>query len=93
MKCIVDKMLVCFQHFKTKIHFLVSLSHTYSVDDMDLCSLKVLEVDGSPSRVMLKHMGDQGCVLGDLMGFLQIMGHTDALQCLKPSGKLTPSCV
>ncbi|XP_057181053.1 mucosa-associated lymphoid tissue lymphoma translocation protein 1 isoform X2 [Triplophysa rosa] len=57
-----------------------------SVDDMDMCSLKVLEVDGSPSRVMLKHMGDQGCVLGDLMGFLQIMGHTDALQCLKPSG-------
>nr|XP_055056742.1 mucosa-associated lymphoid tissue lymphoma translocation protein 1 isoform X1 [Misgurnus anguillicaudatus]XP_055056743.1 mucosa-associated lymphoid tissue lymphoma translocation protein 1 isoform X1 [Misgurnus anguillicaudatus] len=57
-----------------------------SVDDMDMCSLKVLELDGSPSRAMLKLMGDQGCVVGDLTEFLQMMGHTDALQCLKPSG-------
>lgn len=54
---------------------------------MDVCSLKVLEVDGSPSRTMLKLMGDQGCVLGDLMEFLQMMGHTDALQLFKQSGK------
>lgn len=63
------------------------MSLTYSVDDMDMCSLKVLEVDGSPSRTMLKLMGDQGCVLGDLMEFLQMMGHTDALQLFKQSGK------
>ncbi|XP_043094153.1 mucosa-associated lymphoid tissue lymphoma translocation protein 1 isoform X2 [Puntigrus tetrazona] len=57
-----------------------------SLDDMDMCSLKALEVDGSPSRSLLKLIGDQGCVVGELMEFLQIMGHTDALQYLKPPG-------
>ncbi|XP_051980854.1 mucosa-associated lymphoid tissue lymphoma translocation protein 1 isoform X1 [Xyrauchen texanus] len=57
-----------------------------SLDDMDMCSLKVLEIDGSPSRTLLKLIGDKGCMLGDLVEFLQIMDQTDALQCLKPSG-------
>ncbi|XP_067263974.1 mucosa-associated lymphoid tissue lymphoma translocation protein 1 isoform X2 [Chanodichthys erythropterus] len=57
-----------------------------SLDDMDMCSLKALEADGSPSRTLLKLIGDQGCILGELVEFLQIMGHTDALQCLKPPG-------
>uniref|UniRef100_A0A8C0YPT8 MALT paracaspase 1 n=1 Tax=Cyprinus carpio carpio TaxID=630221 RepID=A0A8C0YPT8_CYPCA len=57
-----------------------------SLDDMDMCSLKALEVDGSPSRSLLKLIGDQGCLVGELVEFLQIMGHTDALQCLKPPG-------
>uniref|UniRef100_A0A8C2DRE7 MALT paracaspase 1 n=1 Tax=Cyprinus carpio TaxID=7962 RepID=A0A8C2DRE7_CYPCA len=57
-----------------------------SLDDMDMCSLKALEADGSPSRSLLKLIGDQGCMVGELVEFLQIMGHTDALQCLKPPG-------
>lgn len=61
-------------------------THMHSLDDMDMCSLKALEADGSPSRTLLKLIGDQGCILGELVEFLQIMGHTDALQCLKPPG-------
>ncbi|XP_026067964.1 mucosa-associated lymphoid tissue lymphoma translocation protein 1-like isoform X2 [Carassius auratus] len=57
-----------------------------SLDDMDMCSLKALEADGSPSRSLLKLIGDQGCMVGELVEFLQIMGHTDALQCLKSPG-------
>ncbi|XP_073697362.1 mucosa-associated lymphoid tissue lymphoma translocation protein 1 isoform X2 [Garra rufa] len=57
-----------------------------SLDDMDMCSLKALEADGSPSRSLLKLIGDQGCMVSELAEFLQIMGHTDALQCLKPQG-------
>uniref|UniRef100_A0A673LZV0 Mucosa-associated lymphoid tissue lymphoma translocation protein 1-like n=1 Tax=Sinocyclocheilus rhinocerous TaxID=307959 RepID=A0A673LZV0_9TELE len=57
-----------------------------SLDDMDMCSLKALEADGSPSRSLLKLIGDQGCMVGELVEFLQIVGHTDALQCLKPPG-------
>ncbi|KAF4112914.1 mucosa-associated lymphoid tissue lymphoma translocation protein 1 isoform X2 [Onychostoma macrolepis] len=57
-----------------------------SLDDMDMCSLKALEADGSPSRSLLKLIGDQGCMVGELVEFLQIMGHTDALHCLKPPG-------
>lgn len=61
-------------------------THVHSLDDMDMCSLKALEVDGSPSRSLLKLIGDQGCMVGELAEYLQIMGHTDALQCLKPPG-------
>ncbi|XP_076853908.1 mucosa-associated lymphoid tissue lymphoma translocation protein 1 isoform X2 [Brachyhypopomus gauderio] len=55
-----------------------------SLDDIEMCSLKVLEVEGSPSRSLLRLMGDRGCTLGDLAEFLRMMGHTEALQCLKP---------
>ncbi|XP_030647706.1 mucosa-associated lymphoid tissue lymphoma translocation protein 1 [Chanos chanos] len=54
-----------------------------SVSDMEMCSLKVLDVEGSPSRSLLRLMGDRGCSVGDLMEFLQVMGHSEALQCLK----------
>uniref|UniRef100_A0A4W4HFV1 MALT paracaspase 1 n=1 Tax=Electrophorus electricus TaxID=8005 RepID=A0A4W4HFV1_ELEEL len=55
-----------------------------SLGDIEMCSLKVLEVEGSPSRSLLRLMGDRGCTLGDLAEFLRMMGHTEALQCLKP---------
>ncbi|XP_060763027.1 mucosa-associated lymphoid tissue lymphoma translocation protein 1 isoform X2 [Neoarius graeffei] len=54
-----------------------------SLGDMEMCSLKVLEVEGSPSRSLLRLMGDRGCTVGDLVEFLKMMGHTEALQCLK----------
>ncbi|XP_038155617.1 mucosa-associated lymphoid tissue lymphoma translocation protein 1 isoform X1 [Cyprinodon tularosa] len=55
-----------------------------SSDDMEMCSLKVLAVDGSPSMSLLMLMGDRGCTTGHLMDYLQTLGNLDALQCLKP---------
>ncbi|XP_060739086.1 mucosa-associated lymphoid tissue lymphoma translocation protein 1 isoform X2 [Tachysurus vachellii] len=54
-----------------------------SLGNMQMCSLKVLEAEGSPARSLLRLMGEQGCTVGDLMEFLKMMGHTEALQCLK----------
>uniref|UniRef100_A0AAR2IH05 MALT paracaspase 1 n=1 Tax=Pygocentrus nattereri TaxID=42514 RepID=A0AAR2IH05_PYGNA len=54
-----------------------------SIDDMEMCSLKVLEVEGSPSRSLLRLMGDRGCTLSNLVEFLKMMGHSEAIQCLK----------
>nr|XP_020453954.1 mucosa-associated lymphoid tissue lymphoma translocation protein 1 isoform X2 [Monopterus albus] len=57
-----------------------------SSNDMEMCSLKVLEVEGSPSRMLLRLMGERGCTTGHLMDYLQTLGNSEALQCLKPSG-------
>ncbi|KAL6114759.1 malt1 [Pungitius sinensis] len=56
-----------------------------SPDDMEMCSLKVLELEGSPSRTLLRLMGERGCTTGHLADYLQTLGNTDALQCLKPA--------
>uniref|UniRef100_A0A3P8T120 MALT paracaspase 1 n=1 Tax=Amphiprion percula TaxID=161767 RepID=A0A3P8T120_AMPPE len=55
-----------------------------SSDDMEMCSLKVLELEGSPSLMLLRLMGERGCTTGHLMDYLQTLGNQDALQCLKP---------
>ncbi|XP_051806861.1 mucosa-associated lymphoid tissue lymphoma translocation protein 1 isoform X1 [Acanthochromis polyacanthus] len=55
-----------------------------SSDDMEMCSLKVLELEGSPSLMLLRLMGERGCTAGHLMDYLQTLGNQDALQCLKP---------
>ncbi|KAL0979621.1 hypothetical protein UPYG_G00187400 [Umbra pygmaea] len=57
-----------------------------SSDEVEMCSLKVLELEGSPSRMLLKLMGDRGCTLGHLIDYLQTMGQTEALQCVKQPG-------
>ncbi|TSM85967.1 Mucosa-associated lymphoid tissue lymphoma translocation protein 1 [Bagarius yarrelli] len=54
-----------------------------SLGNIHMCSLKVLEAEGSPSRSLLRLMGDQGCTVADLMEFLKMMGHQEALQCFK----------
>ncbi|KAK2837928.1 hypothetical protein Q5P01_015140 [Channa striata] len=56
-----------------------------SSDDMEMCSLKVLELEGSPSRMLLRLMGERGCSVGHLMDYLQTLGNSEALQCMKPS--------
>ncbi|XP_034450660.1 mucosa-associated lymphoid tissue lymphoma translocation protein 1 isoform X1 [Hippoglossus hippoglossus] len=56
-----------------------------SPDDMETCSLKVLELEGSPSRMLLRLMGERGCTTGQLMDYLQTLGNSEAVQCLKPS--------
>ncbi|XP_061585565.1 mucosa-associated lymphoid tissue lymphoma translocation protein 1 isoform X2 [Cololabis saira] len=57
---------------------------TVSSDDMELCSLRVLEVEGSPSLMLLRLMGERGCTAGHLIDYLQTLGNTEALHCLKP---------
>lgn len=63
----------------------------YSSDDMEMCSLKVLQPEGSPSRMLLRLMGERGCTKGHLVDYLQTLGNSEALQCLKPSGPVKPS--
>ncbi|XP_076007136.1 mucosa-associated lymphoid tissue lymphoma translocation protein 1 isoform X2 [Genypterus blacodes] len=56
-----------------------------SSDEMEMCSLKVLDLEGSPSRTLLRLMGERGCTMGNLLDYLQTLGNSEALQCLKPS--------
>ncbi|NWU99518.1 MALT1 protein, partial [Upupa epops] len=54
--------------------------------DLEQCSLKVLEPEGSPSWSLLKLLGDRGCTVVELVELLQALEHTEALQCLNHSG-------
>ncbi|KYO28943.1 mucosa-associated lymphoid tissue lymphoma translocation protein 1 isoform X1 [Alligator mississippiensis] len=54
--------------------------------DLEQCSLKVLEPEGSPSWSLLRLMGERGCTVLELVEFLQALEHTEALQCLNPPG-------
>ncbi|XP_010217064.1 PREDICTED: mucosa-associated lymphoid tissue lymphoma translocation protein 1 [Tinamus guttatus] len=54
--------------------------------DLEQCSLKVLEPEGSPSWSLLKLLGERGCTVLELAEFLQALEHTEALQCLCLSG-------
>ncbi|XP_055367153.1 mucosa-associated lymphoid tissue lymphoma translocation protein 1 homolog isoform X4 [Betta splendens] len=56
-----------------------------SSDDMEMCSLTVLKLEGSPSRMLLRLMGDRGCTVGHLTDYLHALGNAEALHCLKPS--------
>uniref|UniRef100_A0A8C5HSC1 MALT paracaspase 1 n=1 Tax=Gouania willdenowi TaxID=441366 RepID=A0A8C5HSC1_GOUWI len=53
-------------------------------NDMEMCSLKVLELEGSPSHMLLRLMGERGCTTGHLIDYLKTLGNTEALQCLQP---------
>ncbi|XP_062307598.1 mucosa-associated lymphoid tissue lymphoma translocation protein 1 isoform X1 [Osmerus eperlanus] len=55
-----------------------------SSEEMEMCSLKVLQLEGSPSRMLLRLIGERGCTLGQLVDILQTMGQTEALKCVKP---------
>ncbi|XP_069780117.1 mucosa-associated lymphoid tissue lymphoma translocation protein 1 [Narcine bancroftii] len=59
-----------------------------SSEDIDKCSLKTLDTDGSPSRSLLHLMGNRGVTVRDLLDFLQDLGHTEAFQLLKTSASL-----
>ncbi|XP_036890933.1 mucosa-associated lymphoid tissue lymphoma translocation protein 1 isoform X1 [Sturnira hondurensis] len=54
--------------------------------DLEQCSLKVLEPEGSPSLCLLKLLGEKGCTVTELSDFLQALEHTDVLQLLSPPG-------
>ncbi|XP_067824250.1 mucosa-associated lymphoid tissue lymphoma translocation protein 1-like [Heptranchias perlo] len=53
-----------------------------SEKELETCSLKVLEPDGSPGRYFVRLMADRACPLNFLLCCLDKMGHTEALQCL-----------
>ncbi|XP_072429779.1 mucosa-associated lymphoid tissue lymphoma translocation protein 1 isoform X4 [Chiloscyllium punctatum] len=57
-------------------------------EDLDKCSLKVLDPEGSPSRSLLHVMGNRGVTVKDLLEFLQVMGQTEAFQLLRSSASL-----
>lgn len=54
--------------------------------DLEQCSLKVLEPEGSPSLCLLKLLGEKGCTVAELRDFLQALEHTGVLQLLSPPG-------
>ncbi|KAB1256151.1 Mucosa-associated lymphoid tissue lymphoma translocation protein 1-like protein [Camelus dromedarius] len=54
--------------------------------DLEQCSLKVLEPEGSPSLCLLKLLGEKGCTVVELSDFLQAMERTEVLQLLSPPG-------
>uniref|UniRef100_A0A674HVP6 MALT1 paracaspase n=1 Tax=Terrapene triunguis TaxID=2587831 RepID=A0A674HVP6_9SAUR len=54
--------------------------------ELEQCSLKVLEPEGSPSWSLLRLLGERGCTVLELMEFLQALEHTEALQYLSPPG-------
>ncbi|XP_056151846.1 mucosa-associated lymphoid tissue lymphoma translocation protein 1 [Lampris incognitus] len=57
-----------------------------SSNDIETCSLKVMKLEGSPSRTLLRLLGERGCTVGHLSDYLNTMGNSEALQCLKPPG-------
>ncbi|GCB76345.1 hypothetical protein scyTo_0016549 [Scyliorhinus torazame] len=59
-----------------------------SSEDLEKCSLKVLDPEGSPSRSLLHVMGNRGVTVKDLLEFLQAMGQIEAFQLLRSSASL-----
>uniref|UniRef100_A0A8D0DSH0 MALT1 paracaspase n=1 Tax=Salvator merianae TaxID=96440 RepID=A0A8D0DSH0_SALMN len=55
-----------------------------SSQELEQCSLQVLEPEGSPSRSLLQLLGERGCTVLELTDLLQILENTEALQCLNP---------
>ncbi|XP_077456586.1 mucosa-associated lymphoid tissue lymphoma translocation protein 1-like isoform X2 [Stigmatopora argus] len=53
-------------------------------DDIERCSLKILQPNGSPSRLLLRLMGERGCTHAYLLDFLRTLGNDKALSCLWP---------
>ncbi|KAM4710149.1 LOW QUALITY PROTEIN: mucosa-associated lymphoid tissue lymphoma translocation protein 1 [Discoglossus pictus] len=71
-----------------KLAELVTNDRRFKLSSMELhqCSLQVLDSEGSPSRTLLRLMGDRGCTTKELAEFLQTLGHADAVQFIRPQG-------
>ncbi|GCC30403.1 hypothetical protein chiPu_0008854 [Chiloscyllium punctatum] len=61
-----------------------------SEKELEICSLKVLEPDGSPSRYFIQLLADRGCSVSHLISCLHRMDHTEAVQCIMSTGLLMP---
>ncbi|KAG8456795.1 hypothetical protein GDO86_002543 [Hymenochirus boettgeri] len=66
----------------------VSSHSRFRLSSLELhqCSIKVMVSEGSPTRSLLRLMGERGCTTKDLTEFLQSIGQSDALELLKPPG-------
>ncbi|NWI18625.1 MALT1 protein, partial [Crypturellus soui] len=53
-----------------------------SEEELEMCSLKVLEPHGSPTQCLLQLLAERDCSLRYLLGCLDKMGHTRACQVL-----------
>ncbi|XP_025961172.1 mucosa-associated lymphoid tissue lymphoma translocation protein 1-like [Dromaius novaehollandiae] len=53
-----------------------------SEEELEMCSLKVLEPRGSPTQCLLQLLAERDCSLKYLLGCLDKMGHTQACQVL-----------
>ncbi|XP_068776029.1 mucosa-associated lymphoid tissue lymphoma translocation protein 1 isoform X4 [Struthio camelus] len=53
-----------------------------SEEELEMCSLKVLESRGSPTQCLLQLLAERDCSLKYLLGCLDKMGHTQACQVL-----------
>ncbi|NXG76955.1 MALT1 protein, partial [Baryphthengus martii] len=53
-----------------------------SAEELEMCSLKVLEPRGSPTQCLLQLLAERDCPLKYLLGCLERMGHTQACQVL-----------
>uniref|UniRef100_A0A8C3J506 Mucosa-associated lymphoid tissue lymphoma translocation protein 1 n=1 Tax=Calidris pygmaea TaxID=425635 RepID=A0A8C3J506_9CHAR len=53
-----------------------------SAEELEMCSLKVLEPHGSPTECLLQLLAERDCTLKYLLGCLERMGHTQACQVL-----------
>ncbi|XP_019406166.1 PREDICTED: mucosa-associated lymphoid tissue lymphoma translocation protein 1-like [Crocodylus porosus] len=52
----------------------------FSEEELEVCSLKVLEARGSPSQHLLQLLSERDCTLKYLLCCLEKMGHTEAFQ-------------
>ncbi|NXR55651.1 MALT1 protein, partial [Hippolais icterina] len=53
-----------------------------SAEELEMCSLKVLEPRGSPTQCLLQLLAERDCTLRYLLGCLQRMGHEQACRVL-----------
>ncbi|NXW60548.1 MALT1 protein, partial [Eurystomus gularis] len=53
-----------------------------SAEELEMCSLKVLEPRGSPTQCLLQLLAERDCTLKYLLGCLERMGHKQACQVL-----------
>ncbi|NXR33826.1 MALT1 protein, partial [Zosterops hypoxanthus] len=53
-----------------------------STEELEMCSLKVLEPRGSPTQCLLQLLAERDCTLRYLLGCLERMGHEQACQVL-----------
>ncbi|XP_041321240.1 LOW QUALITY PROTEIN: mucosa-associated lymphoid tissue lymphoma translocation protein 1-like [Pyrgilauda ruficollis] len=53
-----------------------------SVEELEMCSLKVLEPRGSPTQCLLQLLAERDCTLRYLLGCLERMGHEQACRVL-----------
>nr|XP_042697333.1 mucosa-associated lymphoid tissue lymphoma translocation protein 1-like isoform X2 [Chrysemys picta bellii] len=65
-----------------RVNVVLCLLWVPSEEELEMCSLKVLEPRGSPSQCLLQLLSERDCTLKYLLCCLDKMGHTEAFQFL-----------